>query len=262
MVGLVNMVDNKYKYFTLRTLLLFLASLIVQSCGLFSDSLVLSEDQLKPDRSTKIDSISEKAVFYFGLISDRGLDRFEQDVFQELFFDVSAKKNTIYPEHQLTRIKRRLERKPFRLIYVLDAYLSDTTEIAESQMKSLIEQKKNRTLTLLKSVPNDSIANFNEEEKTEEIKVLSSLIELKEKASAKEDKRFKKYEGSVVTIVSCTLSSVGDPQRQVSYLEDISGLKIGYYTSGKWNRFFVAQEVDQSEIREIFPDSWPSRYGQ
>lgn len=237
-------------------------SLIVQSCGFFSDSLVLSEDQLKPDQATNIDSISVRAVFYFGVISDRGLDRFEQDVFQELFFDVTAKKNTLYPEHQLTRIKRRLERRPFRLIYVLDAYLSDTSEIAESRIKTLIEQKKNTALTLLESVPKDSSANFNEEEKTEEIKVLSSLIELKEKASAKEVKRFKKYEGSMVTIVSCTLASVGDPQRQVSYLEDISGLKIEYYTSGKWNRFFVAQEVDQSEIREIFPDSWPSKYGQ
>ena len=65
-VGLVNMVSNKYKYFTVRKAAQFLLLLGVVSCNAVSDALIVGEESFNVPLSSNIDSISVESIFYFG----------------------------------------------------------------------------------------------------------------------------------------------------------------------------------------------------
>ena len=95
------MVINKYKYFTVRKAALFLLLLGVFSCNTVRDALIVGEESFNVPLSSNIDSISAESIFYFGLISKDGIDRFEKDVFQELLFDINAKKNTLHSDKEI-----------------------------------------------------------------------------------------------------------------------------------------------------------------
>lgn len=251
------MVRNKYKYFRFRLLLLFFASFLVTSCGLFYDSLILSQEKVGTENVTNADTISVNTVFYFGLISKDGLDRFEQDIFQELFFDLMAKKNTLYPSSEIFSLEKRLERKPFKLVYVMDATLVDTLTIAQKKVEEKIEQKvKDTELLLGPKNAKDSISN---DETLAEVKVLSSLLLLKEKSINKEKSLTK---SDLVYIVSCLRTYNGDPLKHKEHLEQISGYEIDYFEASGWNRFYVNNQISLSEVKEIFPEAWPCRYGE
>lgn len=229
----------------------------MNSCGLFHDSLILSQEQVSTENVTKADTISVNTVFYFGLISKDGLDRFEQDVFQELFFDLMAKKNTLYPSSEIYSLEKRLERKPLRLIYVIDAALVDTMAIAQKRVEEKIEQKVKDTELLLGS--KNAQDSISDDESLAEVKVLSSLLLLKEKTVAKEKSVPK---GELVYIVACFKTTNGSPLEHKKYLERISGYEIDYFEASGWNRFYVKNQNSLSEVRETFPDAWRCRYGK
>jgi hypothetical protein len=259
-VGLVHMVINKYKYFRVRFFLIFMLFTCVLSCNVVKDALIVGEEQFDVPVSSQIDSISSESIFYFGVISKDGIDRFEKDVFQELLFDINAKKNTLYPNKELYKLTKSLERRPFKLVYVLDAYLVDIEEAEKLRKKSKIENKKKIAEIVFNPVSTDSVSSNNaSESKNAQVVALTTLLRLKEKAQSQ---REAVDQGTKVYIVSCVKVGRGDPKTYRKYLEKRSGLVVDFYTTPGWNRFYVTSEYEYKTVKESFPDAWPCEYGK
>ena len=257
------MVTNKYKYFTVRKAALFLLLLGVVSCNTVSDALIVGEESFNVPLSSNIDSISAESIFYFGLISKDGIDRFEKDVFQELLFDINAKKNTLHSDKEIYQLRKSLERRPFKLVYVLDAILVDTVEAAILKNNARIENnKKIAEIVFNPTIIQDSTNSMSIESQARtdnEILALTALIGLKEKAIAQ--KQMETIDKRLI-VVPCVRSNKGDVEIHERYLERLSGMDIEYFSASGWNRFYVLNEFDLVKVREVFPDAWRCEYGK
>jgi len=247
---------------TLHKIIVALPLISLLSCGVLNDNVVLFEapDNLKLGFEPT-DTIIVKTPFYFGVISPKGYDRFEGNVFENLRFESMAILSQEHFDKELLIYRRILRRKPFKLEYELQTIVGQKRQTVLDQ----IHTNGNIALEIL----TDSI--FIEKKIILETPTISSSKEplpvgTETLVLAKMKRELGTFGSSErVLIISC-ISKDRFSEEMLDQFKKVSPVTVNYYYTDTWVRIFVRDEtnggISLEDAQRLFPGSWPSYYGK
>lgn len=258
----LRLVSFKYMHNTFQKLIVLFALLTLSSCGVFKDSLVLSETpENRKLGFVPTDTIVVKTPFYFGVISPKGYDRFEGNVFENLRFESMAILTQEYYEKEPLIYRRILHRKPFKLVY---------------ELQTIVGQKRQTLLTKEQPVGKLGLEILTDSSFVEKQKLLESPAVIKAKeplpigtetlVKAKKKKESSDVPSSErVTIISC-IAKENFSQDNLDKFRKESPVPVDYYLTDTWARIFVRDAdhggMSLEEAQRLFPGSWRVLYGK
>ena len=202
--------------------------------------------------------LSAKARFLLGIIPLDGIDRFDNNVFDELLFDIMAKKGIVDSGYALIGYERFIHRKVGVLTYELKAYYRREIKSEKENKAGLVRTESDslRNMDSVLSQPKDSLYSLNLDKQLP--------LGLKTLILAKEQSYRSKLSFKHVIIVAC----VRPDRFSESILERIksrTGEPIAHYNTGDWVRIYVAKEYTETlrkEISQSFEGAWKCEFGK
>lgn len=243
---------------TKRLLLLSLFVLFL-GCSSINQSLIVSIPIEKYQKeSPETVKLSSSARFLLGVIPLDGIDRFEENTFEVLLFNVMSQESSLDSTYELIGYENLIHRKTGILTYELTGfYKQKSTEELDSTFK--VTPADNRPFKKVDSV---TLKTINESEVSRiamEDQYIPPSLDAILKARGK-----KEIERQKVIIVACYRPDSFDK----TLLNTINKLESGglkYYTTENWVKVYVDKEGTIEElyrVRDIYPDAWLCRYGK
>ena len=239
------------------------------SCSAYNESLMVSIPlELAQKDTSAVEIRSAQARFALGIIPLDGIERFENNVFDELVFGIMAQSTTLDTGYALQGYERFVHRKPGVLTYEIKAYYT-------------LENKPNlKTKSTKLKVKNPSkISSPNPLPK----KLSSAPAPISRKPVAQKDSStarvplglqtlmLAKGRGATnqtdlkqVVVIACFRPERFTEQIFESY-QGRTEETLGHYSTGEWVRIYIKQEYSpelRSRTRSVFPEAWVCEYGR
>lgn len=239
------------------------------SCSAYNESLMVSIPlELAQKDASAVEIRSAQARFALGIIPLDGIERFENNVFDELVFGIMAQSTTLDTGYALQGYERFMHRKPGVLTYEIKAYYTP-------EIKSNLQVKPIKPA--VKKLP------INEAPKPLPKKLSSSPVPISRKPVPQKDSTtarvplglqtlmLAKGRGTTaetdlkqVVVIACFRPERFTQQIFKSY-QGRTEETLGHYSTGEWVRIYIKQEYSpelRSRTRSVFPEAWACEYGR
>lgn len=230
------------------------------SCQAYNESLMIS---LPIDSAQKeaeeILVHSAEARFFLGVLPLDGIDRFDSNVFDELLFEVMARKSDIGAVYKLAGYERYVHRRIGVLTYELRAYYYRDS-IVKMPIEPQVSKKESKPQNRVDSVQS-YIKKVDPKIPSPDEKLplgLKTIMLAKKQASATE------LDFKYVVVVAC----IRHERFNESIFQKIqkrTESPLGHYSAGDWVRIFVLEEYTEDvrlDASKSFPGAWQCAFGQ
>ena len=203
-----------------------------------------------------LDTLEESTTFYFDVFNFDGYDRFGNTIFEDLKYRLTSRSSIEYPETKIASFEGAMFRKGLHTRYVVYGIFKNEPDLI----------KKNDSL------PQNA---FRIDIKPEEINVPESVSLLLASKTAKtinekknleefaqNQKNSEKTKDDRLIIIACFRKSYFNESMLFKYNNKLS--EIDYYVANGWVRIYLVDFPVQrlNEALEIFPNAWPTKYGE
>jgi len=237
---------------------LFAVFVLFSCCSSFNESLIVSEP-IKSDQKDAADvkTLSSTARFLFGVIPLDGVDRFEENAFERLLFNVMSQQSQLDTNYELIGFENLVHRKMGILSYEIQGFYKP-----KKQEKLLVKKPTASLDSTRKEIaikPNLSKALPKVTPKSQRPLGLETLLLALDKTPAAEEPP-----PAQVVVVAC----IRPEQFNTEALKRLGRrLKdpVKHFETENWVKIYVDVEANQQSleaIRDIYPDAWICNYGQ
>lgn len=203
-----------------------------------------------------LDTLEESTTFYFGVFNFDGYDRFGNTIFEDLKYRLTSRASIDFPEIKIASFEGAMSRKGMHTRYVVYGIFKNEPDLIKRNdslpRNSVWIDVKTEEVNIPESV-NLLIAS-----KT--VKTINEKKTLKE--IARNEKKSEESRDDRIIIIACFRKSYFDESMLFKYNNKLS--EIDYYVANGWVRIYLVDFPVQrlNEALEIFPNAWPTKYGE